>query len=251
LIHLEGIHLPVSLGKVGRIVLHVALTRRSFLRANRIRAPHAGLAGPLAAERHVEDDGVVLEDGADVACPLELRLRHRPPVGVRSPCRDVGRDCAAGEVVDADRLASPVDGVHAATGAVEAVAVRVRAVGLDPASRVGALSWRVDGAVCRHHSSAEPAGAVDAAARIRVQSHRVEGVGVDSLDCVDFTAGRLSLAQNNLIKLTLGANCQDSRSRMPAMFHRRFPACVQDRGSSNRCYKSSWIPSEYWVDRQM
>jgi hypothetical protein len=197
LIHLEGVHLPVSLGKVGRVVLHVALTSRRLLRAHRIRIPHAGLAGPLATERHVEDYGVVLEDGPNVARPLELRQRHRPPIGVWSPRRDVGRDGAAGEVVDADRLAGPVDGVHASAAAVEPVAIRVCAARLDPASRIVALSGRVDCAVCCLHGSAETAGAADAAARIRVQSHRVEGVGVDSLDCVDFTTARLSRPKAN------------------------------------------------------
>jgi hypothetical protein len=143
---------------------------------------------------------VILEDGSDVAAPLELSQRHRPRIRVWSPGRDVRRNGAPGEVVNADRLAGPVNGVHTTSGTVKPVSICISAIRLDPAPRVVALPGRVDGAVGRFHRSAKPTSALDAAPRIRVQSHGVEIVGVDSLDRVDFTAGRVSFSRDELFK---------------------------------------------------
>jgi hypothetical protein len=147
LIYLEGVDLPVSLGKGRWIIPHVVLTCGSLLRTNGIRLPHTVLAGPRAAERHVEDDGVILKDGPDVARALELGQRRWPRIGIWSSGCNVRRNGASGKVKDADRLAGPVDGVDASSGAVEAVAIRVCTARLDPASCIVVLSGRVNSTV--------------------------------------------------------------------------------------------------------
>ena len=138
---------PIRLRHLLRVLSHILLTRR---RSSRARTAFPDASGPLATERRVENEVVVLEVIVDVALPRKLRRRLPPRTWVRRLGVNVRRDLRAGEEPDLDRAARPLRRVHAAAIGVEAGAERGAVRGRDTAARVLGLGGVFDVAVrCR------------------------------------------------------------------------------------------------------
>ena len=88
---------------------------------------------------------------------------------------------------DLDGLGGPLGGVGSAAGCVEARSEGGRGRVGDGATLVGELIGGVDIAVGSDELASETGVTVDAAARVGVKGHLIDGHVVDAFDDVDFT----------------------------------------------------------------
>lgn len=137
-VDLERVHQPVGLLEGGGVVGDVVLARAAD---GGTAAGAPDLAGPVTAEGDVEHDLLWLEVGVDVTAAAAEASRRGAPAGwVGVGSVDIGRDAAAREEPDADRLAGPFGCVDAATVAVEARAVGLAGRQVDTAASVVGLA---------------------------------------------------------------------------------------------------------------
>lgn len=86
-VHLQAVDEPVRLLEGGRVVLDKGLARRGLGAARGVGAPD--IAGPVAAERDVKDELLIVDFVVDVAGSLELALWQTPAGGVGRAAADV------------------------------------------------------------------------------------------------------------------------------------------------------------------
>lgn len=182
LVDLDRVDEPVRLGEGLRVGGDVVGARRREGRALGVLRPH--LAGPVAAQRGVEDEVLLLEVRGDVAAlaAVELGERLAPRRRRRVARGHVGRDGAAREEPDGDGLRVEVDRVHAAADGVEAVAVVLVAGGRLAAPGAGVARVAV---LLLERRGGDGAVVGDGAAGAGVQRHGVGLLSVDALDDVN------------------------------------------------------------------
>lgn len=133
-VHLQAVDEPVRVLKRGRVVLDKGLARRGLGAAYCVGAPD--VAGPVAAERDVEDELLIVDLVVDVAGSCKLALRQTPAGGIGGAAGDVRRDASAGEEPDADGFTGPFGGEDAPADGVEAGAKAAVVAAPDGTARV-------------------------------------------------------------------------------------------------------------------
>jgi hypothetical protein len=145
-------------------------------------------ARPVATESGIEDESLVVEDGSNIATPLEVPHRFSKLADVGVTALDASWDGVAWPEPDLDGLRCPLHRVHTTFHGVEACSKRARATchgttlgtGLGRAVGVGRCTGLIS--------------AADGALTGRVQDHLVHSLEVDALDDVDFAVSRPRIA---------------------------------------------------------
>lgn len=123
MVNLQRADLPVSILKRRRIVLDEFLTCGGLRRTSAVLRPDA--TSPIAAQRGVDDDGLIFEMLVDIArgC-TESCLRDSPASRVRIAGRHVAGERAPWEEPDTDRFVRPLCCIDSTIIGVESCAVR-------------------------------------------------------------------------------------------------------------------------------